>query len=154
MSGVTDNMTERMSTQQAAKHFGVHERTIRRWIKSGKLKAEQVEGRWFVYVADENVRDDGQPVMGNARDLGLDARSQDRLYEHLTSEIQHLREQLARRDEQIESLTQQLSHMQQLLAMQTKTAAALAEQLDTSRQMIEEKRHRPPLWKRLFIRSG
>jgi len=133
-------MTERMSTQHAAKQFRVHERTIRRWIQSGKLKAEQIEGRWFVQVEDENVRGNGQPVQDNARDDGQDAR----LIEHLTDEISHLREQLARRDEQIDHLTQ-------LLAMQSKTTAALIEQLDTSRAMIEDMRRRKlPLLKRVF----
>jgi len=133
-------MTSRLSTQQAAKHFNVHERTIRRWIKAGKLNAEHTEGRWFVLVADDNVQDNGQPVMENARDNGQDAR----FYEHLASEIQHLRAQLVSRDEQIDHLTQ-------LLAMQTKTTAALTEQLDASRQMIEDMRRRKlPLLKRLF----
>ena len=122
MSVVTDNMTEHLSTQQAAKYFNVHERTIRRWIKSGKLPAELIEGRWFVQIADENVQGNGQlrsespqggPVMGNARNKGQDAESRDRLYEHLSSEIRTLREQLTEKDNQI-------NHIQQIVAMSQK----------------------------------
>ncbi|MCH8295194.1 helix-turn-helix domain-containing protein [Candidatus Poribacteria bacterium] len=142
MSVVTDNMTEHLSTQQAAKYFNVHERTIRRWIKSGKLPAELIEGRWFVQIADENVQGNGQPVMGNARNNGQDAESRDRLYEHLSSEIRTLREQLTEKDNQI-------NHIQQIVAMSQKNIGALTEQLDDSRQMIEDMRQRKTVWQQL-----
>ena len=142
MSVVTDNVTEHLSTQQAAKHFGVHERTVRRWIKSGKLPAELIEGRWLVQIADANVRDNGQPVMGNAHNNGQDAESRDRLYEHLNSEIRTLREQLAEKDNQI-------NHSQQIVAMSQKNIGALTEQLDDSRQMIKDMRQRRTVWQRL-----
>lgn len=140
-----------MNTQQAARHFNVSERTILRRIKAGKLKAEQVQGRWVIRLDGQNVRHDEQTSRHDEHE---------RVIEQLKSENTHLRELLlrhdepfARRDEQIESLMQQLSHMQQLLAMQTKTAAVLSEQLDASRQMIEEKGHRAPLWRHIFRRS-
>jgi len=47
-----------------------------------------------------------------------------------------LREQLARRDDQIESLTRALDQNQQLLAVQTKTSAQLSERL----QLLEDRR--------------
>ena len=60
----------------------------------------------------------------------------------LQSEISHLREQLARRDEQID-------HFQQIVAMSQKNIGALTEQLDDSRQMIEDMRQRRTVWQRL-----
>ena len=135
-------MTGQISLSQAMQHFGVSEKTIRRWIKSGKLPAELIEGRWLVQIADANVRDNGQPVMGNAHNNGQDAESRDRLYEHLNSEIRTLREQLAEKDNQI-------NHSQQIVAMSQKNIGALTEQLDDSRQMIEDMRQRRTVWQRL-----
>lgn len=95
-------MTRQLSIQDAQKHFQVSEKTIRRWIQSGKLKAELVDGRYDVQVDRQTDQTTDQTA----------------LIDQLRSEIDHLREQLARRDEQID-------HAQQLLAMQTKTTAAL-----------------------------
>jgi len=119
-----------MTIQEATQHFHVSEKTIRRWIQSGKLKADLIDRRYHVQV-------NGQTDQTN---------DQTALIELMRSEISHLREQLARRDEQIDHLTQ-------LLAMQTKTTAALTEQLSAERQMIEDMRDRKPMWKRLFRRG-
>ena len=121
-------MTDTMNTQQAAHHYQVSERTILRWIKSGKLKAEPVQGHWCIRLDGQDIRHDGQ----------------DLLIQQLQSENAHLREQLTRRDEQIDHLTQ-------LLAMQTKTTVALTEQLDAERALIEDlRRRKPSVWKRIF----
>jgi len=98
-----------MSTQQAATSFSVHERTIRRFLKSGKRKASQVEGLGKVHVAAEIVMIDGQSVMDNARAEGQDAR----LLSHLTDENKHLRDIQSLSDETIESLTREISHLTQ-----------------------------------------
>jgi DNA-binding transcriptional MerR regulator len=117
-----------MTIQEATQHFHVSEKTIRRWIKQGKVEAELRDGRYLVSVTGQS----GQTV------------DQTPLIEQLRSEIDHLREQLARRDEQIDHLTQ-------LMAMQSKTTAALTEQLDTSRALIEDMRRRKiPLLRRIF----
>ena len=61
-----------------------------RWIKCGKIDAKQIDGRWVVFCPDICLYTDQpsvQPV------------------DHLQSEIQHLREALARRDRQIEQQT-------------------------------------------------
>lgn len=113
-----------MSIVDAQKHFQVSEKTIRRWIKTGKVEAFLVDGRYLVSVTGQS----GQTV------------DQTALIEQLRSEIQHLREQLARRDEQVDPLTK-------LLAMQTKTTAALTERL----QAIEDMRHMNR-WQRLLRR--
>jgi predicted site-specific integrase-resolvase len=118
-----------MTIQEATHHYHVSEKTIRRWIQSGKLKADLIDGRWVVQSDEQDVQTVDQTA----------------LVDQLKSENAHLREQLARRDEQIDHLTQ-------LLAMQTKTTAALTEQLDASRQMIEDMRRRN-WWKRLLRRS-
>lgn len=133
-------MTERLSTQQAAEYFNVSERTIRRWIKEKKVKAELKKSRWFIHIdgqSGQNIRPIVQP--------------DDRLHDQLTSENQLLRDQLNEKDQQIESLIQQLDHSQQIAAFSQKNIGALTEQLDDSRQMIEDMRSRS-WWKRIFRR--
>ena len=125
------------TTTQAATHFGVSAKTIRRWIRSGKLSADLVDGRWVVHLENRDGSHD-------AHDGSHDAH----LRSHLAradSEIAHLRDQLDRRDEQV-------SHLTQLLAIAQKNVAVLTEQLDVSRQMIEDMRRRS-WWKRIFSRS-
>lgn len=110
-----------MSIQDAQKHFQVSEKTIRRWIKQGKVSAELRDGRYLVSVTGHN-------------DQTVD---QTALKKQLRQTNAYLRSELARRDEQIDHLTQ-------LLAMQTKTTAALTERLQASQDM-----RRWNLWKRL-----
>jgi len=114
------------TTTQAAEHFGVTAKTIRRWIRNGKLSADLVDGRWAVHLEAH------------------DGSHDDHLRSHLAradSEIAHLQDQLARRDEQVSQLTQ-------LLAIAQKNAAILTEQLAAERQMIEDMRLRS-WWKRI-----
>jgi len=62
--------------------------------------------------------------------------------ERADSEVQHLREQLTEKDNQI-------NHSQQIAAMSQKNIGALTEQLDDSRQMIEDMRQRRTVWQRV-----
>ena len=141
-------MPRTMSATQAAEHFSVNIKTIRRWISNSKLSAEMIDGRWHVHVEGENVpyhTQNGTPTAVHSLKAQL---------ERADSEICHLRDQLTekdnqltRRDEQIESQAHQLDHLTQLLAVQTKTNAVLTDRLHA----IEDMRKRP-LWKRIFIR--
>ena len=112
-----------MTIQAATYHFQVSEKTIRRWIKQGKLKADLVDGRYVVHL-------DGQTDQTN---------DQAALIDQLRSENEHLRSQLTRRDDTIESLAREIDHLTQLLAVQTKTNALLTDRS----QAIEDIRHRP-----------
>lgn len=149
-------MPRTMSTTQASEYFGVHQKTIQRWIRLGKLEASMVLGRWHVHVEEHDKEhhapNEGHDIPHEEHDAPCDVRALKAQLERADSEIQHLREQLARREETIESLLQQQNQLQQLLAVQTKTNAALTEQLDAERQMIEDLRRRS-WWKRLFRRN-
>ena len=161
MTTMTTSMSL-MTTSQAAKHFGVSQKTIQRWIAAGKLKADKIDGRWLIHL---DVPDEGQDVPNtkhNNPSTGHDRESLARA----DIEIAHLRSQLNRRDEQIETfapcgweeephaqqmakLTQQIDHLAQVVAMSQKNIGALAEQLNNSRQVIENMRNWS-WWKRLF----
>lgn len=131
MSIVWVNMTDTMNTQQAARHYQVSERTILRWIKSDKLKAEQEQGHWCIRLDEQDVRQNDRQAI-----------------EQLQSEIAHLRELLSRQDEQLARRDEQTDHAQQLLALSQKSIQQLTEQ---NQLLLEDPRHRKPsVWKRIF----
>jgi len=53
-----------ISVEEAAERLGVHERTIRRWIKEGRLKPYRVMGdvRRFVAVDEVEALREPQPI--------------------------------------------------------------------------------------------
>ena len=120
------------TVKQAAAHYNVSDKTIRRWIKQGRVNAEQVEGRWQVHVArdddlpevQDNVQNDqdNDPPDENGTGKSEEAGTS-MVIDQMQSEITHLRDQLQGRDTQIDHLTQ-------LLAMQTNQNTLLVEQLD------------------------
>lgn len=145
-----------ISTKQAATHFGVSAKTIRRWIQQGKLPAEQVDGRWVVRFLEHKAwrsknRLDAHEGSHDAHEGSQEEHPQ-KLMARADSEIAHLRLQLARRDEQIEALTNQMDHLMQLLAIAQKNVAQITDQLSAKRQMLSAQRHRS-WWKRLIRRS-
>ena len=87
-----------MTIQDAAKYLHRSERTIRRKVKEGSLKAELVNGRWNVHIDVTN-------------DMSSDNLA---LIEQVQSENEYLRTQL--------------EHSQQLLAVSQKSIQQLTEQ--------------------------
>ena len=51
-------MSQQISLQEAADHFGVSVRTIQRWVKSKRVKTEKVDGQRFVIVDAPNDKPD------------------------------------------------------------------------------------------------
>ena len=84
-------MPRTMSTPQAAEHFGVNIKTIRRWISNGKLFAEMVDGRWHVHIEGHDVPHESQNGTDNGKHLQVQLKRAD-------SENQLLRDQLNLKD--------------------------------------------------------
>ena len=135
VSGVLSGMTTQLTIQDAMKHFNVSERTIRRWIKQGKVNAEKVDGRYFIHV--------------DLKDSMTDDRTPDKaaLIGQLQAENVHLRDQLTEKDNQLVRRDEQIDHFQQLLAVSQKSIQQLTEQ---NQLLLEDKSH--PWWKRIFRR--
>ena len=49
------------TVKQAAAHYNVSDKTIRRWIKQGRINAEQINGRWHVQIEMDSVQDTDYP---------------------------------------------------------------------------------------------
>ena len=114
-----------MTIKEAAAHYGVSEKTIRRRIKGGQINAEQINGRWRVYPAPDSVQDTDQ-----TNDHPPDQSTE--LIEQMKSEIEHLRRQLDTKDTNIDQLNK-------ILAMQTMQNTKLVEQLEAPPQTFYTK---------------
>ena len=128
VSSVLVNMT----IQEATQHFQVSEKTIRRWIKRGKLSAELIDGRWHVQADGQNDQTPDKAAL-----IG-----------QLQAENAHLRDQLTEKDNQLIRRDEQTDHLQQLLAVSQKSIGQLTEQ----NQFLLEDTRRRTWWKQIFRR--
>ena len=119
VSSVLVNMT----IQEATQHFQVSEKTIRRWIKRGKLSAELIDGRWHVQADGQNDQTPDKAAL-----IG-----------QLQAENAHLRDQLTEKDNQLIRRDEQTDHLQQLLAVSQKSIGQLTEQ---NQLLLEDTRRR------------
>jgi len=101
-------MTKQMSISDYAKWRSVSESTVRRWIKSGKVSAQQAKGRWLVNVPMQADRQSEQ------------ANQSSPLVVHLQSENEYLRKQV--------------DHLTQVVAMQTQQQGDLVKRLESPRR--------------------
>ena len=109
-----------MTVSQAAYHFDVSERTIRRWIESGKLTASREDGQWTINSAD--IPADKTPSHADI--------------------VSTLKQQISVKDEQISQLQSALDQSQQLQAFSQKT-------MESQRLQLEESQRPKPLMARL-----
>ena len=117
-----------MTIKQAAEHYQVSDKTVRRWIKQKRIKGKRIDGRWYVYPDLDNDLDTGQPnVQPDDPPDEQPARAVSTAHvEQMQSEIEHLREALHRRDTQIEQ-------QNKLMAMLTQQNDRLLIQLPLNR---------------------
>ena len=101
-----------MTISQAAYHFKVSDRTIRRWIDSGKLPATKIDGQWQTTMSD-TMSDTVSLLQGQ-----IDEQKNQIIY--LQQQVSTKDEQLATKDQQIERLQSTLDQSQQLHAMSEK----------------------------------
>ena len=131
-------MDTQLTVNQAARQLNLSSKNVRRWLKSGKLNGEKVDGKWYVQ-ADTVFEHYLNPNAHMDTQLAL---------EQLQDETRHLRELLDNRDNQIESMTQHIERLSQLLAISHRSLQQVTDQYHL---LIEDKRKRS-FWKRLFDR--
>ena len=129
-------MDAKLKVNQAAQKLNLSSKSVKRWLKRGKLNGEKVDGKWYVqtdtifeHYLNPNVQMDTQLAL-----------------EHLEDKTRHLQELLANRDSQIESMNQHIEHLSQLLAVAHRS---LQQVTDQHNLLIEDNR-KPSFWKRLF----
>ena len=131
-----------LTIPEAATALGISIKSIRRWIKNGKLKATKIAGRWFVDISNQddhsNGQHDDQPVPFNGH--SFQPSDQTQLIEALQQQIEDSKLETNQKNEQIQEL-------HQIIAMQQKSIQQLTEQ---NQLLLEDKSH--PWWKRIFRR--
>ena len=131
-------MDTKLTVNQAAQQLNLSSKNVRRWLKSGKLNGEKVDGKWYVQ-ADSTFEHYLNPSVQTDTQLAL---------EQLQDETRHLRQLLDNRDNQIESMTQHVERLSQLLAVSHKSLQQVTDQV----QLLIEDNRKPSFWKRLFGR--
>lgn len=129
-------MDTQLTVNQAARKLNLSSKSVRHWLKSGKLNGEKVDGKWYVQ-ADSIFEHYLNPNAHMDTQLAL---------EQLQDETRHLRELLDNRDSQIESMTQHIEHLSQLLAV----AHRSLQQITDQHNLLIEDNRKSSFWKRLF----
>ena len=129
-------MEAKLTVNQAAQQLNLSSKSVKHWLKGGKLNGEKVNGKWYVRADTTFEHYLNANVQMNTQ-LAL---------EQLQDETRHLRELLASRDTQIESMNQHIERLSQLLAVSHRS---LQQVTDQSQLLIEDNR-KPSFWKRLF----
>lgn len=129
-------MDTKLTVNQAAQQLNLSSKSVKRWLKVGKLNGEKVDGKWRVQV-DRTFEHYLNP------NPQMDARL---ALEQVQEEARHLREVLDNRDSQIESMTQHIERLSQLLAVSHRSLQQITDQ----HQLLIEDNRKPSFWRRLF----
>ena len=131
-------MNTKLTVKQAGQKLNLSSKNVKRWLKSGKLNGEKINGKWHVQ-ADSTFEHYLNPNVQMEAQLAL---------EQLQDEARHLRESLDSRDTQIESMNQHIERLSQLLAVAHRSLQQVTDQT----QLLIEDNRKPSFWKRLFGR--
>ena len=130
-----------LSAQAVAEELGVTERTVRRWIETGRLRAEK-RGRSFqIRLEDANALAPAPTSGARARESSrlLDAQVEE--LEQLRHEVQAAREEAARFRGRYEEATERARHLEAALDFERRRALRLELQVDgvatTTEQSLE-----------------
>jgi chromosome segregation ATPase len=129
-------MEAKLTVNQAAQQLNLSSKSVKHWLKGGKLNGEKVDGKWYVQ-ANSTFEHYLNPNTQMETQLAL---------EQLQDETRHLRALLDNRDSQIESMNQHIERLSQLLAISHRSLQQITDQYHL---LIEDNR-KPSFWKRLF----
>ena len=129
-------MEAKLTVNQAAQQLNLSSKSVKHWLKGGKLNGEKVDGKWYVQ-ADSTFEHYLNANVQMETQLAL---------EQLKDETRHLRALLDNRDSQIEAMNQHIERLSQLLAVSHRSLQQITDQYHL---LIEDKR-KPSFWRRLF----
>ena len=115
--------TTKMTVPEAMTFYGKAASTIRRRLRDGELKGEKIDGSWYVYPEPNHEQDDASQEV----QLETEQTVSEGETEQLRSETQYLRDQVARRDQEIDQLTN-------LLMLSTEQQGVLLKKLLTRQE--------------------
>ena len=137
-----------MTIAEAAAHFNVSDKTIRRWIQSKRIDAHKNgDGKWAIAVETSPPDNDQDSVQSQESPM----------IAQLQSENAHLRDQLSRKDDQLSSKDTQIDQLNQILAMTSAQNAELTRQLPATERIakaLEDPAPKQPILSRLKTLFG
>ena len=123
-----------MTIAEAVQYTGKSEKTIRNYIRDGKLSSQKIDGKYQI------EKEDLEKVFGTGNADG-----------NLPETFLVLKEQLLEKDQQLAKQGEQIDHLTQLLAISQKSIQQLTGQ---NQILLEDTRKRASWWKRLFGRNN
>jgi hypothetical protein len=114
-----------MSIAEAAKQLGITEDAVRKRIKRGVLYAKKVDNKWLVVLDGQDTTRPEQRAESHRRDKNRD----ESLVQHLSSEVEFLRAQIAVKDQQIAERDKDLTNYRDQLRYKDLLIARLEDRL-------------------------
>ena len=127
-------MSDRMTISQAAYHFKVSDRTIRRWIDSGKIPATKTNGQWQITVSD-TVSDMSSAVSDIMSDTVSPLQGQ---VDEQKNQIIYLQQQVSTKDDQLATKDQQIERLQSALDQSQQFQALTENRYQAEHQQLAE----------------
>ena len=138
--------------------------TVYRYIKSGKLQSEKVDGNTYIILDENQLKTNdnqsdfhsviiGDHIPGSKMQTQL-VETQQEMIGQLQSEVEHLREHLSEqtteKSNQMKEMLKQQDQAQQIIAMQQKSIDKLTEQNQQLHEASQEKEEKKvSFWSRL-----
>ena len=127
-----DTMSEYVTIQEYAQIKGVSDRTVYRWIKSGDIIVQEIDGRSHI-----KVDYDSDDTVDNKSDS-----------ENKMSEIQYLKDTIEYLQTQLSQALQTIDKMQEDRQRSDTIIMQLTRQLEQQTLMLEDTRNRS-IWRRI-----
>lgn len=142
---------EWITVKEAAIMIGVHDRTIRRYIKDHKLESRKDGAR--VLVSRDSVN--ALSMIDHRQDQDTEDvdHRQDHIEDHTPdTEVQLLREQIRRQDDEVEFLRDRLKEVEEQRSKEKERADTIilqqTRQLEQTQRLLED--HSLPWYRRMF----
>lgn len=123
-----------MTIKEAVQFTGKSEKTIRNYIKEGKLVSRKINGKYDIKESEL------KRVFGNGKFNG-----------NLPELITIIQKQLEEKEHQLQEKDTQIAELHQLLAIAQKNINQITEQ---NQLLLEDMRKPKPLWQRVKARLG
>jgi excisionase family DNA binding protein len=117
-----------LSAQAVADELGIAERTVRRWVQSGRLPARR-KGRSFIIDLDDALRLHGQAPIGRSDRARIE---RDRELDQLRTEVQDHRGELMELRGRYAEVVERLEQAERELAAERRATARLELLLEQS----------------------
>lgn len=139
-----------MTITEAAQNVNRSRQTIYNYVKSGKLKAKRNGKGYEIDLEDlQEAFDMSNEASKSVNEVSSDPSKVD-TSNSASNEVSNFDKYIDTLLRQLEEKDKQIQELHQIVAMQQKSIQQLTEQ---NQLLLEDRRKKPPFWKRLFSKS-